>query len=161
VKYCKNLPSKDAPQSAQRPASKKAEEKPQGKNTNKNTFLCLQSDSEDDEVVIKPSTKDQFPALAVSKLTHTASVSTNYAAALAKPPAPAPKPVSVLPAPLEIKAAPWASGTAGIQAIPLPPFRRPMSNWADDSDSEDDEYLISSPSRVVSAPAPVDDNSAW
>ena len=160
VKYCKVLKEKNAPQAPQRPAAKKAEEKPKGRN-NTNPFICLDSDSEEDEeIVAKPAVNEEFPALSAPKLIRTPSVSTNYAAALSKAPVSVPKPVVVITDPNpQFKSAPWASEPDRVSA-PLPPIRRPMTSWADDTDSDDEEDLIPS-ARVVYRPTQVDDNSAW
>ena len=160
VKYCKVLKEKNAPRPAPRTADMKpAQEKPKGRN-NINPFVCLDSDSdEDEEIVAKPAVKEEFPALSAPKLIRTPSVSANYAAALSKAPVSVPKPVVVVPAPNpQVKLAPWDCEPDRVSAPP-PPIRRPMTSWADDTDSDDEEDLIPS-ARVVYRP-PVDDNSAW
>ena len=150
VKYCSVLKEnekkkKNEEASAHRIEKAKAEIKPKGKsNTSHNAFACLDSDSEEDEDVVKP--QEEFPVLS-TPISRTESVSFNYAAALAKPAAPkvAPKPQEVLKtqevvvvapaakvqaAKVEPKIAPWASKTATTTS----------KSWAAwDSDSEDDE----------------------
>jgi len=148
VKYCpilkdKEKQSKRYEASVQRAeVSKKAEEKPKGKSYN-NVFMCLDTDSEsDEEEVAKPQieVKEEFPALAPPSLIRTQTVSTNYAAALAKAaPTKAPEVVvPVVPSQVskpEVRPAPWASGF---------PKASQMKSWADwsDSDSEDDSVAV-------------------
>ena len=103
-----------------------------------NVYACLESESEeeDEKVSIKPI--ESFPQLCSPAKTTFAS--SNYAAALsAKPVA---KPVANL-APAS-KLAPWVTSaeTTSSPSAVRPPIRRPMTSWADDTDSEDEEDIV-------------------
>ena len=148
VKYCSVLKENEKKKkneefSARRVEKAKADVKPKGKsNTNHNAFACLDSDSEEDEEVVKP--QEEFPVLSATQ-SRSQTVSFNYAAALAKPAVPkvqevlkiqevaVASPVAATPAPapkIETKLAPWVSKRNTITA----------KSWAAwDSESEDDE----------------------
>lgn len=140
VKYCPVLKDNEKQRKREEASTRrtevaqKAEVKPKGKSIN-NVFAILDSDSEEETVVQKP-VKEEYPVLCAPSLTRTQSVSVNYAAALAKAPAPKAPEVKVVapPAPtpkvVEAKAAPWASGV---------PKASTMKSWADWSDSEDED----------------------
>ena len=156
VKYCKVLKEKNAPRAPTTPA-KLSEEKPKV-NKYTNTFLYL--DEEDEEVVVAPAFKDEFPVLAATKPGRMLTGATNYAAALSKIDVPIPDPII---APIHVstqehKLAPWKTQPNAQASASILPSRSqrpmPMRSWADDSDSEDEEELASRYEIV-------DDNSAW
>lgn len=130
VKYCKILKEKDLQKPAPKPKNQTVTQKPAPKSTN--AFSCLEhnSDDDDEEEMPQPVTVDAFPQLCTPP--KTVQVTSNYAAALSKP---VPKPEKAL----TIKLAPWISES---YSVAPPPIRRPMTSWADDSDSEDEEDLI-------------------
>lgn len=154
VKYCKVLKEKNAPRSAPAPI-RLPEEKPKG-NKYTNIFLCL---DEEEEVSKTVTFKDEFPVLAATKPNRVSANSNNYAVALSKVVAPIPAPIPVpIPAPIHTqKPAPWDNAPSNPVIMPSP-FRKPMGNWADDSDSdsEDEEESFRRIHHQI-----VDDNSAW
>lgn len=148
VKYCKILKEKNAPRSA---PIRIPEEKPKA-NKYTNIFLCLDEEEEDKDVS-KPAFKDEFPVLAATKPNRMQAEPSNYAAALSKVAVPVAVPAPI-PAPIPVqKLAPW-DNTPSKSVIMPSPFRKPMRNWADDTDSDDEEE----PFRRNEI---VDDNSAW
>ena len=117
VKCCKTLKEKDQAKSAPRPAAPRpAAPRPAAPQTI-NSFACLDSESDEEQEIVIP-------------------VANSYASVLAKP-----IPIPITPS----KLAPWMSQnteTKDIKATVPPPIRRPMTSWADDTDSEDEEDLI-------------------
>lgn len=107
-----------------------------------NTFACLDSDSEDDDIISEPDEKEEFPQLSVPG-SRSERTQFNYAAALSKPapisvPIPAPTPAQIVKKAIvetaPPKVAPWASSSVEIKS----------NTWAAwDSDLED-EYEESS-----------------
>jgi hypothetical protein len=144
VKYCEVLKKNQKQQKreeqaeARRTVTKTEEVKPKGKPTN--VFMCLDSDSEEEE---KPVVKEEFPTLCVPAIARSQSVAVNYAAALVKPAVEKPVAVAVVEKPLAkpavvSKAAPWASET-----------KQANKSWAAwDSESEDEDE-DESPNQTV------------
>lgn len=106
-------------------------EKSKGKLINKNVFMCLDSDSEEDVVV---NQVEEFPAL-ITSVSRNQPVLSNYAAALAQPAAPKQKVEEiVLSQPTE------QIEVAKIEAPWVAPAPIAYRSWAAfDSDSEEDE----------------------
>ena len=144
VKYCDILKrnQKEQKREEQNQARRAATEavKPKGKSkVSSNPFMCLDESSEDEEET-KPVVKEEFPTLCVP-VSRTQSSAANYAAALAKPAAPAPKVMPVVtpaaavaaPAPKvsTAKAAPWASESKAAKLN--------WAAWDSDSDEEEDD----------------------
>ena len=157
VKYCTTLKEKDRKQQPIKPQSKPAPQKPAAQPKSSNPYVCLESDSEEEENKVSTKPIESFPQLcAPAKTQHQGN---NYAAALACKPIP--KPVvtgAITPNNSEAKLAPWVSAPESVSKVsvskvsastvsvpvPPPPFKRPMRNWADDTDSEDEEDIMPS-----------------
>lgn len=127
-----------------------------------NTYACLDSDSEEECLKVSIKTVESFPQLcATIKKTVTVS-SNNYVGALSSIPIVKPSLVATNPV---SKLAPWVTSTesqAVPAIVPLPPFirpipfRRPTKNWADDTDSdEEDDVVHTSPNNLTNVFKPV------
>lgn len=148
VKYCPTLKDnekkrkQDEAKARRIEASQNVAEKSKGKLINQNVFMCLDSDSEEEEEVVTNPVED-FPALIIP-VSRNQSVSSNYAAALAKPAAPKQKqevmtePIAKLSEAPAVKApevvktvAPWASSA--------PVAYKSWAAFDSDSDEEEEE----------------------
>jgi hypothetical protein len=141
LKYCPTLKERDSQKNKDRSTTRHAEPKQvETKNVKKsNAFACLDCDSEEEKEEKVVNVKEEFPQLCapVKQVQPTNS----YAAALASEV----KSV-VIPIPSKImetcgpKLAPWESRSETKGSVPVP-YWKPMKNWADDSDSEEEgEY---------------------
>lgn len=144
VSYCPVLKQKNSLAEKEKENEKKKPMKvksvPKGKP--RNVFMCLDSDSEDDNKkaaapvtsrrIQKPEVTDNFPALACYKPTYSQPVASNYAAALLTTPVikpiVAPKPV----AKIEPKSVPWASEGNPVAVMDW------AAMYSDSSDDEDE-----------------------
>lgn len=150
VKYCSTLKEKDRQKQSSKftsqkskPASQKSAEKPKSSNP----YVCLDSDSEEEDQKVSIKTNESFPQLCVpAKIQHQGIHDKGLQYALALGARPLPK-ADLNPVPVANSApklAPWVSAVdSSTVSLPLPPrpIRRPMRNWADDTDSEDEEDL--------------------
>lgn len=149
VKYCSTLKEKDRkqqqpimPKSVSKLASKTAPKKQTSKSKSNNLYVCLDSDSEEEIKNVNDKEIESFPQLCTpGKIT---SVTNSYAAALLLKSSPMPDLEPVVTS--TPKLAPWitSSENAPVVSVPIPPpfIRRPMKNWADDIDSEDEEDIV-------------------
>lgn len=155
VKYCKVLKDKNnqqqkQQQQANKPKSKSEPQPPAKKPKSSNPYIYLDSDSEEETQQLNANPIELFPQLVKPQYQGN-----SYAAALASKPEVKPAPVrevvaepvtpvaAVTSAP---KLAPWVSApqtTSSVSLpIPPPPIRRPMTSWADDTDSDDEEDIM-------------------
>lgn len=140
VKYCAVLKDNEKKQKRgeigfqNSDRDKKAELKPKGKLNNKNVFMYLDSDSEEEDELVKEQVAEEFPAL-ITPVCRIQLSSTNYASVAAKPAAPNPKPqvVEVLKAPEVLKTpAPWA--------IEMPTNYKSWAAFDSDSEEEEEDF---------------------
>ena len=142
VKYCPVLKQKAKVPEPSQPKKIKVTPNTKGKSTPSNAFACLDSDSEEENVLSVSKTNpetfklvkhspvvDCFPILAPLPVTRSQSVAGNYAAALMSTPVSTPVSKPVLET--EYKSVPWSTGAEQFK----------MMDWAAMySDSSDDEW---------------------
>ena len=166
VKYCKVLKDKNNQQQKQEQKAYKPKTKPEPqtqatKPKSSNPYIYLDSDSEEEEPQqLNPKPIESFPQFQGG----------SYAAALVSKPEVKPVPVTPVAAVTSApKLAPWVSvpqPASSVSVLPVPPpIRRPMTNWADDTDSDDEQDTM--PAMTMKQPQnfsvvmPVLDDDDW
>jgi len=148
IKYCPTLKQKNMQKNMQKKApilSKPTTQKPAAQTKSNNPYTCLDYDSQEETEKQSSKPIEAFPQLCVQS--QTIPTANSYAAVLSKP---LPKEVKKSEPVVNStpKLAPWVSApslaTVSIPVPPPPPMRRPMRNWADDTDSEDEEDIAPS-----------------